>query len=268
MVRCDDHSGGGLASQVTRLLGLGVTVAMLGLGLWAGPVEARARVVPKVVASARPVVVELFTAQGCQRCPEANETAIKLAEDPSLLVLTFPVDYWDYLGWRDTFAQPGFTQRQKAYQSAFHLREFYTPQVVIDGRKELSGLKTQELTDFVAHADEGHSKAPRLRVQKLRLTIGAGPLPRGGAQVLLVRYDPRILDVPVKKGDNKGLVVRQQNVVREIVVLGEWKGRPMSLKLPKGEGYGLNGAILVQSKLGARILGAMRLEEAVRARGR
>jgi len=83
-----------------------------------------------------PVVVELFTAQGCASCGDANAWLGKLAERPDTLVLTFPVDYWDYLGWTDTFAKPEFADRQKAYVARMALREPYTPQVVIDGRSQ------------------------------------------------------------------------------------------------------------------------------------
>src|SRR6185369_15752979 len=89
---------------------------------------------PAAAAAKPPVVVELYTAQGCASCSEANVYAAKLAERPGVLVLTFPVDYWDYLGWSDTFAKPEYAERQKAYVAKLSLREPYTPQIVVDGR--------------------------------------------------------------------------------------------------------------------------------------
>ena len=90
------------------------------------------RRLPRATAK-RPVVVELFTSQGCGACTRANALVADLAERPDVLALTFPVDYWDYLGWKDTFARPEFSARQRAYMKAAGQREVYTPQVVIDG---------------------------------------------------------------------------------------------------------------------------------------
>ena len=87
---------------------------------------------PAVAAARTPVVVELYTAQGCAACGEADAYAAKLADQKGVVVLTFPVDYWDYLGWPDTFAKPEFSDRQKAYVAKLSLREPYTPQVVVD----------------------------------------------------------------------------------------------------------------------------------------
>src|ERR1700704_6014517 len=89
---------------------------------------------PAGAAAKTPVVGELYTAQGCASCGDANAYAAKLADKPGVLMLTFPVDYWDYLGWPDTFAKPEFTNRQKAYVARLALREPYTPQGVVDGR--------------------------------------------------------------------------------------------------------------------------------------
>ena len=102
---------------------------------------AGARPVRLSETTAEPVVVELFTAQGCSGCPAANQVVEGLAEEPGVIALTYAVDYWDYLGWPDTFAKPEFAQRQRAYQTAMRLRNVYTPQVVIDGRRQVSGAQ-------------------------------------------------------------------------------------------------------------------------------
>jgi hypothetical protein len=99
------------------------------------PSPAAARRAPE----AAPVVVELFTAQGCTSCPDANRKVGKLADRKGVLVLTFAVDYWDYAGWRDTFAQPDFTARQHAYADRLKVREIYAPEVVVGGRAEAPG---------------------------------------------------------------------------------------------------------------------------------
>src|SRR5688500_15406735 len=107
---------------------------------------------PVAAAAKPPVVVELYTAQGCGSCGEANAHAAKLAERPGVLVLTFPVDYWDYLGWEDTFAEPEFAERQKAYVARLKLREPYTPQVVVDGRAQVAGRQSSRVDQLVRDA--------------------------------------------------------------------------------------------------------------------
>src|SRR3954469_23053648 len=104
-----------------------------------------------------PVVVELYTAQGCASCGAANAYVAKLADRPGVLPLTFDVDYWDYLGWADTFAKPEFAERQKAYVSKLALREPYTPQVAVDGQAEAPGAKAERVDRLVREA----AKAPR-----------------------------------------------------------------------------------------------------------
>ena len=84
-------------------------------------------------------VIELFTSQGCSSCPPADKLAGELAQDPSLLVMSLPIDYWDYLGWKDTLASPGHTNRQRAYSKARGDREVYTPQVVVNGMAHVLG---------------------------------------------------------------------------------------------------------------------------------
>ena len=100
---------------------------------------------PLSAAARTPVVVELFTAQGCASCGEANANVARLADKPGLLALTFSVDYWDYLGWADTFARPEFAERQEAYVARLSLREPYTPQVVVDGQAQTSGSKADKI---------------------------------------------------------------------------------------------------------------------------
>lgn len=204
-----------------------------------------------------PVVVELYTAQGCASCGEANAFLAKLAQREGVLALTFPVDYWDYLGWPDTFAKPEFTARQKAFVARLELREPYTPQVVVDGRAQAGGLQNEKVERLVAQAAKAPPAAPDMAfVGQRRVDVGSGRPPRGGAEVWLVRYDPREHDVVVKKGDNRGQTVAHRNVVREIKRLGVWRGRPTAYRLPPPTEEGLVTAVLVQGADGGRILGA------------
>ena len=211
---------------------------------------------PAAAAAAKtPVVVELYTAQGCGACGEANAFAAKLAERPGVLVLTFPVDYWDYLGWADTFAKPEFAERQRAYVARLDLREPYTPQVIIDGRTQTQGLKTKEVEKQVREAARSPRNPPEVHfVSSRRVDVGAARVPRGGAEVWLVRYDPREQDVTVKSGDNRGQTLVQKNVVRQVKRLGPWKGRPTAYRLPKPDEEGLKTVVLVQARNGGRIL--------------
>ncbi len=213
---------------------------------------------PGLAAAAKPpVVIELYTAQGCASCSEANSYVGQLAEKPGVLALTFPVDYWDYLGWSDTFAKPEFADRQRAYVTRLDLREPYTPQVVIDGHAQAGGLQTEKVETLLATAAQARRRAPDMAFIGLRrVDVGSGPVPRGGAEVWLVRYDPREQDVVVKKGDNRGQTVAHRNVVREIKRLGSWRGRPTAYRLPPPTEDGLATAVLVQGPEGGRILAA------------
>ena len=97
-----------------------------------------------------PVVVELYTSQGCEECWRANGVLAELARRPDVVALTFPVDYWDYLGWKDTYAHPAFAWRQRAYKRAMRLRELHTPQMIIDGASHVSGFDRKRLRDLIA----------------------------------------------------------------------------------------------------------------------
>ena len=124
-------------------------------------------------AVARPsVVVELFTAQGCASCGKASTYVGSLADQKGVLVLTYGVDYWDYLGWKDTFAQPEFTDRQHAYAKRLGVSEVYTPQVVVDGRVQTAGVKSQDVDKLVREARRELSDPPDIRFRGDRVAIG------------------------------------------------------------------------------------------------
>lgn len=212
---------------------------------------------PAGAAAAKPpVLVELFTAQGCGSCNDANAYVGKLAERPGVIALTYSVDYWDYLGWTDTFARPEYAERQKAYVTRLKLREPYTPQVVVDGREEAQGLKTGEVDRLVRAAAAAPRNPPDIRfVGPRRVDVGSGRVARGGGEVWLIRYDPRAVEVAVKAGDNRGETVVQRNVVREIRRLGAWRGKPQAYRLPPAADDGLKTVVIVQAPKGGRVLG-------------
>ncbi|WP_309605121.1 DUF1223 domain-containing protein [Phenylobacterium sp.] len=211
---------------------------------------------PLPAAARMPVVVELYTAQGCASCGEANANVARLADKPGLLALTFSVDYWDYLGWADTFAKPEFAERQKAYVARLSLREPYTPQVVVDGQAQTSGSKVDKIDKLVRDARKAAQNPPDIHfVGAARVYVGSARSPRGGGEVWLIRYDPREQDVAVRSGDNKGQTLPQRNVVREVVRLGAWRGRPVAFRLPAAPEEGLKTVVLVQAGRGGRVLG-------------
>jgi hypothetical protein len=205
-----------------------------------------------------PVVVELFTAQGCSSCGKANAMVSELAGRPDVLALTFAVDYWDYLGWPDTFARPEFTERQRAYARKLALREVYTPQVVVDGRVQASGVKGEAVDTLVSAALKTPLYAPdMIFMGERRVAVGSGPSPRGGADVWLIRYDPREQEVTPRRGDNRGQTLVQRNVVREVVRIGGWRGKPTIYRLPLSKEEGLSTVVLVQTPKGGKILGVL-----------
>lgn len=235
----------------SALLGTGA----LGVGSTAQPAGARAaaRETPT-----EPVVVELFTAQGCSGCPEANRVVEALAEEPGVIALTYAVDYWDYLGWPDTFARPEFAERQRDYRTALKIRNVYTPQVVIDGRRQVSGSRAPEVQIAVDEEAARRVFPPQIEFRDTgeRVGVGSGSTPVGGAEVWAVIYRPGPQMVEVEDGDNRGQTVRHINVVREIHRLGEWRGRPMLYALPEDRGEGEAVVVMVQAKGDRRILNA------------
>jgi hypothetical protein len=205
-----------------------------------------------------PVVVELFTAQGCSSCGKANAFIGRLAEQSGIVALTWSVDYWDYLGWKDTFAQPEFADRQRDYDKRFGLRDVYTPQVIVDGQAQASGAQRAAVEALIGDARRARPKRPAMLMREDgRVGVGTGPRPSGGGEVWLIRFDPREQAVAVTEGDNRGATIPGRNVVRQLARLGAWSGRPVSFKLPPAGEDGLTTLILVQAAHGGRILGVL-----------
>ncbi len=210
---------------------------------------------PAVAADAlHPVVVELFQSQGCSSCPPANANVLAIAGRPDVLALSWQVTYWDYLGWRDTFGDRAFTARQYDYARTLGHDGVFTPQVVVNGRADTVGADAAALAGVIAQADRGAS-GPALALNGGQVQVGAG---QGSADVWLVRYDPRIVQVAVLRGENGGETLPHRNVVRQVQRLGRWTGQAASFALPPIQTPGLQTAILVQSPRGGPILAALR----------
>ena len=230
-----------------------LAAALVAAGSVAQPSSARAR---RETPPPEPVVIELFTAQGCAGCPEANARFESVAAEPGVIALTYAVDYWDYLGWEDTFARPEFAQRQRAYSKPLRLRDVSTPQVVIDGRRQVVGAQAPALQSAIDEEAARRVFPPEIefRADGDRVGVGSGRAPSGGAEVVAVSFTPGPQEVEIDRGDNRGRTVRHMNVVRSVRILGDWTGRPVLYTLPGAPRPGQAVAILVQARDDRRIL--------------
>lgn len=189
--------------------------------------------------AARPLaVVELFTSQGCSSCPPADGILSELADRGDLVALSYHVDYWDYLGWRDTLATTGNTERQYAYGRSFGVRSVYTPQAVVNGRLHMSGAQRQRIDgtiDRLAAAGEGMtidvSAAYSGESIVIRLGEGAGSQK---AHVVLAYFDPEST-VTIRRGENAGRTVTYRNAVKSVQTVGMWHGHAERLEVPVAE---------------------------------
>lgn len=225
-----------------------LTFAMMGAGAAAGE-EAR-----------RPVVVELFTSQGCSSCPPADALLAELAPRDDVIALALHVDYWDYIGWKDSFASPLHTKRQKAYARAAGARTIYTPQMIVGGTAVISGLKPMKLVDLIR---EQGALEPRVRIVLLRagdaveIRAEAEPPLDQPATVQLVRYMPE-KRVEISHGENAGRSIAYSNIVTQWQPLGDWDGKdPFALVAPAPGAEPV--VVIVQETGPGAILAAARL---------
>jgi hypothetical protein len=182
-------------------------------------------------------VIELFTSQGCSSCPPADKLLAELRDDSSLVTLSLPIDYWDYLGWKDTLAIPGHTLRQKAYSKARGDREVYTPQVVVNGVAQALGSDRAEIEKAVAQS-RAKAKAPSVPIEVAvgddQVTVTLANATAGaamGGEVWLCKLS-RSETVRVGRGENRGRTLTYTNVVRGWVKLGTWTGKGETLTVP------------------------------------
>jgi hypothetical protein len=189
--------------------------------------------VPCAEAGQRPIVLELFTSEGCSSCPPADALLAELASRPAVLALSFHVDYWDRLGWKDPYSSAAATTRQRHYAELFGTGTVYTPQLVVDGHWQAVGSDRSE----VEHAIDSARRAPAaipvtltLDHRRARIVIGAA----GGAaagSIVLVGFDRRHVDT-VNGGENDGRTLAHVDVVRGIADLGRFDGRGGTIEAP------------------------------------
>ncbi|MDQ0513331.1 DUF1223 domain-containing protein [Ancylobacter amanitiformis] len=206
-----------------------------------------------VTPDRQPIVVELFTSQGCSSCPPANANLIKLAARPDVLALSFSVTYWDYLGWKDVFGQPAYTQRQAVYEPKLGEPGPFTPQMVVDGRASAIGYDLGEMQALIEKSPL--KTGPAISLGPERVDIAKGRSSRGGSDVWLVWFDPTTVQVPVRRGENTGRTLPHSHVVHHLARLGGWNGEAVAFKTPATP-EGLKTAILVQEPGGGPILAA------------
>ena len=203
-----------------------------------------------------PTVIELFQSQGCSSCPPANANLNAIAGQPNVLALSFAVTYWDRLGWKDIFAQPGFTQRQWDYAKFTGRGNVSTPQMIVNGRGVLIGHNSEQVSAFLRRYDRG-TTGPAIVGSAGRVTIGKAVAKP--AIVWLVRYDPRVRNVPIRAGENGGRTLPHRNIVRSLQTLGRWRGATMSFVIPPSPDRAYRSAVLVQQGRGGPIIAARRL---------
>ena len=210
-------------------------------------------------------VVELYTSQGCSSCPPADAFLGELAKRDDLLALSMHVDYWDYIGWKDVFASPENTKRQRAYAANLGMRYVYTPQMIVQGAAHTTGSDRGKILAMIAK--ERKSKRVAVRISRaedgIRITVaGAGTAGiKEEAAVWLAVFDNRH-DTVIKRGENGGRTLSYYNVVRDMKRIGTWNGQP--LDIPTGNTDmstdGRDGcAVILQSVTTGRILGAAKL---------
>jgi hypothetical protein len=270
-------------NRASRIFFSGVAALLvLGTAAFAGP---------------RPVVVELFTSQGCADCPPADAFLGKLAQRPNILAITLPVTYWDMLGWKDTLARDENTRRQKAYAQAMGRGGVYTPQIIVDGVSDVVGSRIASVEAAIAAREdaineffppaavvvasrEAGASVPaenpplagkpqqldpvvpimvRETPDEMHITIGAaGGTQNANATVWMFHLRSQVT-VAISRGENTGHILTYRNVAGDVKAIGVWKGRTLSLTLPRSAMAGLphdGVAIVVQQGGFGHIIGA------------
>ncbi len=204
----------------------------------------------------RPTVIELYTSQGCSSCPPADALLADMADQDGVIALALHVDYWDYIGWKDTFADPAYTHRQKSYARAAGEKMVYTPQMVINGTDKIVGVDAAGLAQLLKSAGEG--QVTDLQIVRagsgLSVSVSTTAPLTGGAIIHLVRFIP-MAAVTIERGENAGRTIDYANVVTSWQEVGNWDGRA-ALKLTLDLPGALPAAVLVQEPGPGRILAA------------
>jgi hypothetical protein len=194
---------------------------------------------PMAQASQPKAVLELYTSQGCSSCPAADALLGEYAKRGDVVGLTLPVDYWDYLGWKDTLADAKFTARQRAYAKSRGDGRIYTPQIVVNGLAHVNGAHAKDI-DYAITKTMAKLSGSRIplnvtsRDGKVVIDVGAAAEgDRAGDGAVWVAFLRKEIQVPVRKGENQGHMLTYYNVVREWKQAGTWNGKPMTFQLDR-----------------------------------
>jgi hypothetical protein len=200
-----------------------------------GCLAAAGSVAPGTAGESPKAVVELFTSQGCSSCPPADRVLAELAREADVIALSLPVDYWDYLGWKDTLASPAFSARQRAYSNARGDRQVFTPQMIVNGKVSCVGSDRAQIGRSMARASAGSDRLPvRIDLAEngpmLTIDVGRAEPPASGEVWVLPVVKAR--EVSIGRGENRGRSVTYANVVRGMTRAGYWSGAPARLEVP------------------------------------
>ena len=220
--------------------------------LLGGGLAASWAVSPAAAGGRVETVVELFSSQGCKSCPPADGLLSELRALPGVLALTFHVDYWDYLGWKDTLASPEFSQRQYDYAKARGDMDVFTPQMVVNGEKQMVGNQRSEVMAVVAQSRRSSWPVQLSLTEEGRETVIR--VGEGEAQAEATLWVMPIVERTSVKGEMAGREIAYTNVVRKIIPAGMWTGRAMEVALPRDglmpPGASASVALLQQGKAG------------------
>jgi hypothetical protein len=218
---------------------MAVMVAYNSIARWSSALGVCAIVAVVRPAHADPrAVVELFTSQGCSSCPPADKIIGELAKDPSIIALSMPIDYWDYLGWKDTLADARFSARQKAYSKVRGDREVYTPQAVINGEAHVIGSDRAGIESAIGTTGkaDGVMSVPVTMTQagkQITVSVAAGSkMPAGTHGEVWLCGISKAVPISIGRGENRGRELTYYNVVRNLVKVGDWSGSPGSWTVP------------------------------------
>jgi hypothetical protein len=209
-------------------------------------------------------VLELYTSQGCSSCPAADALLGAYAKKGDVVALTLPVDYWDYLGWKDTLADAKFTARQRAYAKSRGDGKIYTPQIVVNGLAHANGAHPKDIEYAISKtaAKLSGARIPvRVATEGDKILIDIGAVAEGdkaGDGAVWVAFLRKEIQVPVRKGENQGQMLTYYNVVREWKQAGTWNGRPMTIQVDRQSAKSDvdSCAVLLQGGMTGPIVGA------------
>jgi hypothetical protein len=206
---------------------------------WSGALGVCAMVAVIRPAHADPrAVVELFTSQGCSSCPPADKIIGELSKDPSIIALSMPIDYWDYLGWKDTLADSRFSARQKAYSAMRGDREVYTPQVIVNGSAHVIGSDRARIESVIGDTQkaDGVMSVPvsmTLSGKQINVSVAAsGKGPAAAHGEVWICSISKAVPISIARGENRGREITYHNVVRNLLKVGDWNGSSGSWTVP------------------------------------